>query len=99
MHAEILAIGDEITSGQLLDTNTQWLSLRFFAADYAVAVGWFPESDPAAADPEPIFFALAGPDGASVERLPYAGHPAWVKILCAKRTLNLVRLALLSTPP
>ena len=28
MHAEILAIGDEITSGQLLDTNTQWLSQR-----------------------------------------------------------------------
>jgi nicotinamide-nucleotide amidase len=26
--AEIIAIGDEITSGQLLDTNTQWLSLR-----------------------------------------------------------------------
>lgn len=28
MHAEILSIGDEITSGQLLDTNSQWLSLR-----------------------------------------------------------------------
>jgi nicotinamide-nucleotide amidase len=28
MNAEILAIGDEITSGQLLDTNSQWLSLR-----------------------------------------------------------------------
>ena len=28
MNAEIIAIGDEITSGQLLDTNTQWLSLR-----------------------------------------------------------------------
>ena len=28
MHAEVLAIGDEITSGQLLDTNTQWLSQR-----------------------------------------------------------------------
>ena len=28
MHAEIIAIGDEITSGQLLDTNTQWLSQR-----------------------------------------------------------------------
>ena len=27
-HAEIVAIGDEITSGQLLDTNSQWLSLR-----------------------------------------------------------------------
>lgn len=28
MHAEILAIGDEITSGQTLDTNSQWLSRR-----------------------------------------------------------------------
>jgi len=28
MHAEILAIGDEIASGQLLDTNSQWLSQR-----------------------------------------------------------------------
>ena len=28
MHAEILSIGDEVTSGQLLDTNSQWLSLR-----------------------------------------------------------------------
>jgi nicotinamide-nucleotide amidase len=31
MNAEIIAIGDEITSGQLLDTNTQWLSLRLEA--------------------------------------------------------------------
>jgi nicotinamide-nucleotide amidase len=28
MYSEIIAIGDEITSGQLLDTNTQWLSQR-----------------------------------------------------------------------
>lgn len=28
MHAEIIAIGDEITSGQLLDTNSRWLSQR-----------------------------------------------------------------------
>ncbi|MEX0613264.1 MAG: CinA family nicotinamide mononucleotide deamidase-related protein [Pirellulales bacterium] len=28
MRAEIIAIGDELTSGQSLDTNTQWLSLR-----------------------------------------------------------------------
>ena len=28
MDAEILAIGDEITSGQPLDTNSQWLSQR-----------------------------------------------------------------------
>jgi nicotinamide-nucleotide amidase len=28
MRAEIIAIGDELTSGQSLDTNTQWLSQR-----------------------------------------------------------------------
>lgn len=28
MHAEIIAVGDEIISGQLLDSNTQWLSQR-----------------------------------------------------------------------
>jgi nicotinamide-nucleotide amidase len=28
MHAEIIAIGDELTSGERLDTNTQWLSQR-----------------------------------------------------------------------
>lgn len=28
MHAEILSIGNEIISGQLLDTNSQWLSQR-----------------------------------------------------------------------
>ncbi|NQU25712.1 MAG: CinA family protein [Candidatus Nealsonbacteria bacterium] len=28
MHAEIIAVGDEITSGQLLDSNSQWLSLH-----------------------------------------------------------------------
>jgi nicotinamide-nucleotide amidase len=28
VNAEVLAIGDEITSGQLLDTNSQWLSQR-----------------------------------------------------------------------
>ena len=28
MHAEVIAIGDELTSGQRLDTNSQWLSER-----------------------------------------------------------------------
>ncbi|MHC4407021.1 MAG: CinA family nicotinamide mononucleotide deamidase-related protein, partial [Planctomycetota bacterium] len=31
MRAEIIAVGDEIASGQLLDTNTQWLSRRLEA--------------------------------------------------------------------
>ena len=28
MNAEIISIGDELTSGQRLDTNSQWLSQR-----------------------------------------------------------------------
>ena len=28
MHAEVVSIGDELTSGQRLDTNSQWLSER-----------------------------------------------------------------------
>ena len=28
LHAEVMAIGDELTSGQRLDTNSQWLSQR-----------------------------------------------------------------------
>ncbi|REJ70914.1 MAG: nicotinamide-nucleotide amidohydrolase family protein [Planctomycetota bacterium] len=36
MHAEIVAIGSELTSGQKLDTNSQWLSLQL--ADLGIAV-------------------------------------------------------------
>ncbi|MBX9677190.1 MAG: competence/damage-inducible protein A [Gemmataceae bacterium] len=38
MKAEILSIGSEITSGQNLDTNCQWLSLRL--AEIGIAIGW-----------------------------------------------------------
>jgi nicotinamide-nucleotide amidase len=38
MKTEILSIGTEITSGQNLDTNSQWLSLRL--AEIGIAVGW-----------------------------------------------------------
>jgi nicotinamide-nucleotide amidase len=38
MYAEILSIGSEITSGQNLDTNSQWLSRRL--AEIGIAVGW-----------------------------------------------------------
>ncbi|MDZ7617995.1 MAG: competence/damage-inducible protein A [Patescibacteria group bacterium] len=36
MQAEIVSIGDEITSGRLLDTNSQWLSRRL--ADLGIRV-------------------------------------------------------------
>ncbi|HEY7154302.1 MAG TPA: competence/damage-inducible protein A [Gemmataceae bacterium] len=38
MKCEILSIGSELTSGQNLDTNSQWLSRRL--AEIGVAVGW-----------------------------------------------------------
>ena len=37
MRAEIIAIGDELTSGQRLDTNTQWLSQRLAELGVPVA--------------------------------------------------------------
>jgi nicotinamide-nucleotide amidase len=38
MKAEIISIGSELTSGQNLDTNSQWLSRRL--AEIGVPVGW-----------------------------------------------------------
>jgi nicotinamide-nucleotide amidase len=38
MYAEILSIGSELTSGQNLDTHSQWLSRRL--AEMGIAVGW-----------------------------------------------------------
>src|SRR2546421_8916596 len=38
MLTEILSIGSELTSGQNLDTNSQWLSKRL--AEVGIAVGW-----------------------------------------------------------
>jgi nicotinamide-nucleotide amidase len=38
MQSEIISIGSEITSGQNLDTNSQWLSRRL--AEIGVAVSW-----------------------------------------------------------
>src|SRR6516225_2143113 len=38
MKCEIISIGSELTSGQNLDTNSQWLSRRL--AEIGIAVGW-----------------------------------------------------------
>jgi nicotinamide-nucleotide amidase len=38
MKCEIISIGSELTSGQNLDTNSQWLSRRL--AEVGIAVGW-----------------------------------------------------------
>src|SRR5436309_2735997 len=38
MKTQIISIGTELTSGQNLDTNSQWLSRRL--AEVGIAVGW-----------------------------------------------------------
>src|ERR1700726_2195861 len=38
MKCEVISIGSELTSGQNLDTNAQWLSRRL--AEIGIAVGW-----------------------------------------------------------
>ena len=38
MDTEVIAIGTELTSGQNLDTNSQWLSRRL--AEIGIQVGW-----------------------------------------------------------
>jgi nicotinamide-nucleotide amidase len=65
-----------------------------FAADYGLAIGPFPSLIPGAAEPEPVYIALAGPGGPAVKALPFAGHPDLLRTLFAKHALNMVRLAL-----
>jgi nicotinamide-nucleotide amidase len=68
---------------------------RRFGSDYGLAVTRFPEYDADAREPSPFFLGLAGPDGCQVKAIPYAGHPSWLRVYCAKHALNLVRLAML----
>ena len=64
-------------------------------SDYALSVGPFPKADPSAGEPPQVFFGLAGPDGTTTKSMPFAAHPALVKVLCAKQALDMLRLALL----
>ena len=68
-----------------------------FGADYGLAVGPFPEMVPVGGEPQAVFFALASASGAQEKRvIPFAGHPATLRIYCAKHALNLARLAMLA---
>jgi len=66
-----------------------------FGADYGLAVSAFPQFDPQAPEPKPMFLALASPVGVQVKPIPFAGHPDTLKVYCGKHALNLVRLTLL----
>jgi nicotinamide-nucleotide amidase len=84
-------------SGQMAELIARGCRRRF-AADYGLGVAGFPEFDPEAAEPKQVAFALATPHGVEVKEFPLAGHPATLKVFCAKRALNVVRLALLEAP-
>ena len=66
-----------------------------FGADYALAVGCFPDVDPQ--EPKPVHLALADGQGVNIKSIPYAGHPAWLKMYIAKHALNLLRLAIMDS--
>jgi nicotinamide-nucleotide amidase len=66
-----------------------------FGADLGLAVSQFPQPV-AMSEPQPVFLALATADGVKLKSIPFAGHPATLKIYFAKHALNLVRLTLLS---
>ncbi len=42
-----------------------------------------------------FWYAVAGPQGATVKSSPYAGHPDILKMRGGKQALNLFRLTLL----
>lgn len=64
-------------------------------ADFGLAVGELPPVDPQAAEPSLFWYAVAGPQGATVKSSPYAGHPDILKMRGGKQALNLLRLTLL----
>jgi nicotinamide-nucleotide amidase len=66
-----------------------------FGADFGLAVSAFPEYDPQGEAPSQFWLALATAEGVATKSYPYASHPAILKNFCAKRALNLVRLAIL----
>jgi nicotinamide-nucleotide amidase len=101
-HPEILASELEINRDSSQNQQTQSednaksmaaACRQRFGADYALAVGCFPRFDPR--EPIPVYLALADANGVTVKSIPYAGHPATLRIYIAKHALNMLRLKLL----
>jgi len=72
---------------------------RRFNADLGLAIGPFPDLDPAATTPERFHVALATRHGTRSKSYAFVGHPALLRLLSAKRALNLARLDLLKNQP
>jgi nicotinamide-nucleotide amidase len=87
-----LLLGLPDSSEELLKTAAAACRERF-GADYVLAVGCFPEFN--LDDPKPVYLALAEAGGLRIKSVPFAGHPATLKIYIAKQALNLLRLTML----
>ena len=84
------------TSASVLVAETMARNCRQrWGADYALAISGFPAADATAAEPPAAYFAIAGPGGVQTKAIPYAAHPALLRVLCGKQALNMLRLALL----
>jgi nicotinamide-nucleotide amidase len=69
----------------------------FFGADLGLVCGEFPAVEPtgaATAEPGQVAFVLASDGGVREKRVPFVGHPAYLKRYCANLALDMVRLAL-----
>ncbi len=66
-----------------------------FGADYALAVGRFPSGETTDAEPRLVALAFASGDSIKVKSVPFAGHPALLRVYLAKQALDFARLALL----
>ena len=64
-------------------------------ADYALAIGPFPTSQPADGEIPRVIFAIASANGEKHATASYTGHSAIIKPLAAKRALDFLRLELL----
>jgi nicotinamide-nucleotide amidase len=90
------AAGCSPISTQMAEAMARGCRQRF-AADYGLGIARFPEFDPEEDEPKQVSVVLATPRGVEVKEFPLAGHPATLKVFCAKRALNMVRLALLES--
>lgn len=82
------------TSAEVAQAMAQACRERL-GTDWGLAVGAFPEFRPEADHPEMVHIGLASPSSVEVAAFPFTGHPATLKVLTAKRALNLARLRLL----
>jgi len=88
-----LLVGHSPASGEVVAAMATGCREKF-GADFSLAVGQMPQLDVPVDKRRPLHIALATPEGVTTKRFPCVGHPATLRIFCAKRAMNVLRLAL-----